>query len=481
MNPIQILFKNTSWLTVSQILTNIFAFVWTILIARYLGVSDFGVIGFATSFMTIASIFMDIGLSPYATRDLSRDQSLTNKYLGNMIPLKIFLSLIILLVVTGILYLMNYPILVIDICIIFGLQFFIMGMVALVNGVFQAYEKMEYQSIGIVINSGGLLIFTIIAIHLDLGIVSIAVAYLLAAIANISYLIKSLKSKIISKIKIEFDLKFWIEISKKSYPFGLTSFFTSIYFLIDTVMLSMISGDYAVGIYSSAYKVIYVFTTIYGVYTMVVFPLMSKLYKNSKDLLKISYEKSVKYLLLFTVPLSIGISFYAKYIIVLLFGHQYEPSTIVLQILIWNLMFLFVNGASTVLLNSSNHEMSVTKINLIACVFNVLINIVLIYQLSYVGASISVVLTGLVIFISMAHLITKKIFVITKALFMDTVKILISSAIIAIVLYIGTYIIPLNIWIAAPLVIIIYAIAILALKTLDDGDKFIVKELLGKN
>ena len=49
MNQVQTIFKNMSWLMISQIIASICGFIWTILMARYLGVNDYGIIGFATS------------------------------------------------------------------------------------------------------------------------------------------------------------------------------------------------------------------------------------------------------------------------------------------------------------------------------------------------------------------------------------------------------------------------------------------------
>lgn len=79
-----------------------------------------------------------------------------------------------------------------------------------------------------------------------------------------------------------------------------------------------------------------------------------KLYKDSEDLLKISYEKSIKYLIMIMLPFAIGITIYSQDIITLIYGKSYIFAGDVLKILIWNVLFIMINGASTSLLNSSN-------------------------------------------------------------------------------------------------------------------------------
>ena len=56
MSQVVTLFKNISWVTISQVVSNICAFIWTILIARYLGVTDYGILSFVISFVMILGI-----------------------------------------------------------------------------------------------------------------------------------------------------------------------------------------------------------------------------------------------------------------------------------------------------------------------------------------------------------------------------------------------------------------------------------------
>ncbi|MDR2545865.1 MAG: flippase [Methanobrevibacter sp.] len=474
MNLVQDLFKNTGVLTLSQIITNIMGFFWTTLYARYLGVADFGVINFAIATMSVATIFMDVGMSTYIVRDISRNEKLTNKYLGNMVPLKIFLSSSTVLCIILILKVMNYPNIVILISLIFGIQTAIMNMNGLFYGVFQAFRKMKYQAFGSIINSTFLLSFVVIAIELDLGIVSIALAYLVSIAITAIYLAKSIR---IVNVGIQFDFKFWVETMKKAAPFGLTALFSSIFFTTDQVMLGSISGDYALGVYSAAYRILTVFITIYTMYTVAIFPLMSNLYKNSDNILKITYEKSVKYLLGLVLPICVGISFYSNDIVVLIFGKDYIVVGSVLQLLIWNLVFTFMNGISDSLLNSTNHEVGVTKRTAIAGVFNFALNLIVISKFSYYGATISTLISGLLIVILNSYLISKSVFKLNSSLLIDIIKISVSTIILTVVLYV----IHVSMWVAIPIGLIIYPLAIIITKTLDNNDMYILKELLGKN
>ena len=99
MNKVRTIFANMSWLMASQIITSVCAFIWTILTARYLGVSDYGILGTATSFSVIIIVVADLGVTTYITRSISVDYDVEAEYLGNALSLKLILSVIYLALV----------------------------------------------------------------------------------------------------------------------------------------------------------------------------------------------------------------------------------------------------------------------------------------------------------------------------------------------------------------------------------------------
>ena len=149
-------------------------------------------------------------------------------------------------------------------------------------------------------------------------------------------------NKKITKPKFELDTTFCKKITLYSLPFAISSLLYSIYFSIDVVMLTHISGNYATGVYNAAYKLITVLTVFYTAYTAVIFPVMSKFFKENEKILTIIYEKSIKYLMLIMIPLSIATQIYATDIVQLIYGQEYYASAQILSILIWTVCLLFI-------------------------------------------------------------------------------------------------------------------------------------------
>ena len=254
MNQIQSIFKNTSWLTVSQVITSVCAFLWTIIIARYLGVADYGIVSFAVSFTALLGILMDLGMNTYITREIAKNKASLEKYVDNIFLFKLILAFVLFILSAILLYLMNYPFITIVVTLIFTVELIFISMTYFFNGVFQAFENVKYQAIGTILNSILLLLGILVTIWFDFGVIAIAISYAFGYCIYCSYMFFKYVKKF-SFPKFELDLKFIKEVFLNSSPFGLTNFFYTIYFSIDIVMLSYLVGDYSTGLYKSAYNI----------------------------------------------------------------------------------------------------------------------------------------------------------------------------------------------------------------------------------
>lgn len=444
--------------------------------ARYLSVSDYGIFGFATSFTGILAVTMDLGISMHIVRNISTDYSAAPKYLGNAIPLKMIFILGTCILTLIILLLMKSHELVLTVTLLFTIEMILKSYINLFNGSFQAFEEGKYQGIGNTIINLLTLVFILLTIFTDLGIIGIAISYIIANLIALLYEYYVLNKHLV-KPKFELDLPFCKQITIFALPFAITGLLYTIYYSIDIVMLTNMVGNYATGIYNATYKLISVLTLFYSVYTAVIFPVMSKFFKNDESMLLVSFEKSIKYLMMIIIPLAVATVFYSTDVIHLIYGHKYDAASSVLSILIWTVCLLFISGAANTLLNASHKETTVTKIYSIAAVFNIILNFFMIPYLSYNGAAITTVLSDVLIVTIQFYVIYRLGHRPNKKLYYDLIKIIMGSA----VLGISLFILNLNMWVAIPVGIIIYLVIVYLLRLFDADDKYVIKEILGKN
>ena len=476
MSQIKRIFKNMSWLLISQIIAGICGFVWTILMARYMGVEKFGILGFAVSITGMLSILFDLGVGTHIVRHIATDHNSAPKYVGNAIPLKSLFSIVGFILILITLIIMNVDELTLTITLLFTIEQIIKKFIDLMNATFQAFEAGKYQGISNSILHLILLVFILISIYTDLGIYGITISYILANLIVLIYEYYILNKQFV-KPKFEFDKNFCKHITIAALPFAVTAILYTLYYSIDIVMIEHMVGNYAVGIYNSVYKLISIFTLLFSVYTSVIFPIMSKYFKNDEKMLPTSYNKSIKYLMLIMIPLATAITFYSVDIMQFIYGQEYIMGSTILSILIWTVCLLFISGAGNLLLNASHKELTVTKIYLIAAIFNICLNFFIIPYWSYTGAAIATILSDLLIVLVQCYVIYKLGHKPNKKFYYDLAKIIIGSGILGIALYF----LQLNMWVALPVGIVIYFATVYLLKIFDNDDKYVIKEILSKN
>lgn len=408
MNTLQRFAKNTSILFVAQLISYILGFFYVMYSARYLGVEEWGVLSFAIAFTGIFGILTDFGLSTLTVKEISKDKSVVNKYFGNLVLIKIIFSILtfLLIFITINLLKYRYPQEVISVVYLIALSIIFAGFSQMIYSLFQAFEKMEYQSVGIILNSSLLLGGIFLGIYYKLNVEGFAFLYLLANLIVFIYITVVYFLKPLSH-KFDVDLDFLKATIINALPFGFSGVFTTVYLWIDTVILSLMQGNEAVGLYNAAYRLILVLLFIPTVFNISIFPIMSRFYVSSKSSLLKSVEKYFKLMLLIGIPIGIGTTLLADKIILLIFGAQYEGSIFALQILIWSTICIFIYSAFVQLLLSINQQMSITKITGIALIVNIILNLILIQKLSYIGASIVTTITEFVILILVIHVIYK--------------------------------------------------------------------------
>jgi O-antigen/teichoic acid export membrane protein len=154
--------KNTSALLVAQVASYLLAFFYMMYTARYLGPASFGILSFAIAFTGIFVVFGDLGLAPLTVREVARDKSLASKYLVNVSLMKIILVTITFGLIALTINLMGYPEETIKVVYLLGLSVIFTAFTQMFYSVFQAFERMEYQGIGQMLNAalilGGVLL-----------------------------------------------------------------------------------------------------------------------------------------------------------------------------------------------------------------------------------------------------------------------------------------------------------------------------------
>lgn len=473
MSNVQRIAKNISFLLISQIINVIFGFFYTIYMARYLGAEGFGILSFAIAFTGIFAIFVDLGLSTLAVREISKEKKLESYYISNIMLIKVILSVLTFGLSLLVLNILDYPKQIIEVVNIVMLSIIITSFSQVISSVFQVHQKLEYQSFCTVLNSILMFLGVITAIYHNFSVTGFAYLYLSISIIIFVINILIYKLKFVSPI-IEINLKKWKSIIASAIPLGLLSIFVIIFVRVDSVMLSKLVGEVAVGWYNAAFVIVQNLSYLTSAIMTVLFPLFSKFHANSETSFKELYQKSFKYLLIIAIPIGIFTSISANAIILLVYGNQYINSGIALQILVWWYVIGSINWLFGTVLNSTNRQNIFLFASFICLLFNVILNLYLIPIFSFVGASITTIATELILFCILFYFFPKNIY---KPSLLVIFKPLLASIIMGVCIYILKWIniIPLLI-----LAFLIYSVALIGLGGINADDIKMLKIILKK-
>jgi O-antigen/teichoic acid export membrane protein len=475
MNTVQKIAKNTIVLIAATIISRVLGFFYVMYIARYLGAEGFGILSFALAFTGIFGVFTDLGLGPLTVREVARDKSLAKKYLNNISVMKIILVTITFALIAIAINLLDYPEQTIKTVYLISLSVVFNSFTGMFYSIFRAFEKMEYQSLGQILNSILMLVGVLFAISQRFSVIGFASLYFMISVVALVYSFVISICKFV-KPKMEVDWNFWGPTIKEALPFGLTGISGMLYTYTDTIMLSLMKGDEVVGWYNAAYKLMLILLFIPGVINMAIFPSMSRFYISSKNSLKLMYEKYFKFMFMIGIPIGIGTTLLADRIILLIFGIGYTQSIIALQVLIWTMVLTFTGAAFVELFESINRQIVITKISGICVIVNILLNLFLIPKFSYVGASVATLITEIILVGSIFIFAYKFGYGIQgKKVVKNISKVIIASVVIGAFLW---YFKSLNLFILITLAILFYLIMIYLIKGINYEDVQIFKRII---
>lgn len=177
----------------------------------------------------------------------------------------------------------------------------------------------------------------------------------------------------------------------------------SIYLQLNSILLGFLKNAQAVGYFVTATKILVMTMAVSTSLGQVMMPRISNLIaENKMDEFKALAQKSYNFIVLLTLPLTVGLIFTAPYIVVLLSGQGFIPSILAAQIVS---PVIFLVGLSNVMgiqilypLGQINKVIICTAVG---AVFNVIINVLLIPHFAQNGTAIAYLTAEFAVTLSM--------------------------------------------------------------------------------
>lgn len=316
--------KNFVYLFLLQIASYIFPFITLPYLARVIGVDYFGKIAIGAAIVAYFQSIVDYSFNYSSVKEIARnkhDKERVSKIVSTTIAAKIFLMLISIILLFAMIELIPY--MNVHRKVILVTFLLIPGQVLFMDWYFQAIEDMKYITILSVVSK---LFFTIMIFFC----IKDKSDYLLQPILTAGgYILSGIACVVIMQMKFEFkfimpSFKEVIKTIKEGRSMFLSLFLPTIYTNLNTLILGAFKGNTATGIYNGASK----FTSLSYSFFLLISRTCYPFFARRMD----KHKTYVVFSLTIATIISLVLFFFARSLVYLLLGPEFEEAIIVLKI-----------------------------------------------------------------------------------------------------------------------------------------------------
>lgn len=366
----------------------------TLVIVRSLGPAQYGQYAFVIALISVCGLIAEGGIDRIVTRDISVnvDEEATLLPLGILTHM-IFglLAAIAAVVAAFVLHLDN----VVRVGVTVASVIFFFDGVSSVGVIFQARLAMQYDALSMI---GGKVVFAAV-VALSAWRQAPVLAYVLAPVSSslVMALLALYFSRRFTHLRWQVDVVRLRRLMSDCIPSGLALFIAVLYLKLDGVLLGILVGSTALGLYSAAYRPVEYLLLAASVIVSPVYPLLSRTFGTDPERFLMIYQRSFLTLLLgFTPIIALSVVF-APQLLGLVFGPEYVTSATPYRLLMLVLPLLACNGWQALAMLSANRQAITVRIDAVGLVVNITANLLLIPRLGAVGCALAALMTALVV------------------------------------------------------------------------------------
>jgi len=385
-------FANTGWMFAEKIFRTLVAFFVGILVARYLGPDNFGLLNYAISFAGLFTSFANLGLDSIVIRELVKTPDKKDIILGTVFRLRLMGSFITILLVSITAFLIKEPTFNLLLIVIIA-SATIFQSIGVVEQFFQSRVEAKFNVIAQSSSFFIAALLKVLIVFLNKPLIYFAVVQSIESLfLAIGYYFVYRKNNLtISTWK--YDSTVAQSLLKDSWPLVLSGVVIAIYMKIDQVMIKNFMEIKEVGYYAAAVKLCEAWYFIPMAVSTSVFPAIVNAKQTSEKLYLNRLQKLYDFLAAIAIIIAIPVTFLSGFIIDILFGPKFQPAASVLTIYIWAGVATFLGVASSQYLIAEN----LTKLSfyrtLIGMIINVILNLYLIPVYGINGAAIATLIS----------------------------------------------------------------------------------------
>ena len=484
--------KNSLFQFIATAATTSATFVVGIVLARYLGAEQYGIYSFMTWFLTLALLAANIGIGEMTKRFVAEAVGQQNNRSRKGIVqlaimgrgfLSLFVSVLVIVFSGQLANLFNMPTAQVYFIII-GATIFPSAMTSIFINIlagFQKYEYFSYIELAISLLRVGLVItIMVLGFGVRETLLMFAGTMVVGMFLGIFF---TNRLEPIRGLFLHSLLEPAVRTEAIKYSLAAMGILGVDYFLwqnAEVLFLGLYRPAVEVGYYNIANRIPSVLVVIIPfVFGQVLLPAVSELFgKGDMEKIKRIYVTAARYLMILSFPLAtVGIAL-AGPVIKLLFGPEYTPAIVLMQIIFIPIALRGLTFANSSIIYGIKEPGYLLKIGAILVCLSIGLNLWLIPDHGAIGAVIATGIPRVIALPIYILFVSKKIR--TPWPVSDTIKIALASVVIGAMAFVLQYYVHspiLSICLSIPICIVVFVAVLLSLGVIKTSDLIVLKKV----
>jgi O-antigen/teichoic acid export membrane protein len=403
------LVANASWLFASRLISIVLGGALSIFAIRAMSVGEWGRYSEMVSLIAIFGAFTEAGISSLTLREASSRPERERHVLvtaQSAVALTGSVSLVLMLVTATALGYLDHPSLV----VLAGAILICQAIATPLFAVFNARRLLIYPSL---LGVAAAFVATGVGVALVAAgvgpaglLIGTLAAHVLAVIGGYRLLLTRLGHRARPHLPTPEVMRF----IRSAVPIAATSGLAIIYQRLDILMLSKISGEQVVAIYTVPYSLVQMSWFLPQVVGASYFPLLNQQMSTDRESARRSFFLIVRLFLVASLPVVLLMTVGGRPLLVGVFGAQYADSSGVLAILAWASLLGFQSYVLWYVILASRLEGRVVRMMAAGLLLNAALNAVLIPAYGPEGAAAALLVSDLLVILAQVRLVHREIF-----------------------------------------------------------------------
>lgn len=385
-------FANIFWAMTGKIVNMAGALLVGILVARYLGPAQYGLMNYVISYVTLFTVISNFGLDDIEIRELSRQPDKKDYILGTCIRIRFGFALLAFLLIVATLLIFRTDAFTSVMILVYAVTLFT-GSFNLIRNYFTSIVKNEYVVKSEISRTiiGACIKIVLLWVKAPLEWFIVATMFDTVLVAS-GYCI-SYKRTVGKMSNWRYDSSIIPFYLKESFPLVLSGAAVIIYQRIDQVMIGNMIDKESVGYFATAGKFLDLILFLPMVLTQTITPLLVKAKERDREEYESKKQQFVSIVVWVAILLSVFVSLFAYWLIHFTYGDKYLLAVPILQIMAFKTVGMALSSSSGQIIIMERIQKWAFIRNIMGCLICVGFNLLLIPRYGVIGSAWVTILT----------------------------------------------------------------------------------------